>query len=76
MIKSRRVRWAVHVAFIREIEIMYKNFIRKYEEIKLFGRPGHIWEDNINRKQQIVYSKPSFDKFGSIYMFLPVLISC
>ena len=47
MIKSRRLRWAGHVARMEEgrsaFEILTNNNIEK----RPIGRPRHRWEDNI-----------------------------
>jgi hypothetical protein len=45
VVKSRRMRWAGHVAHIwRGI---YRVLMRKPEEKRPLGRPRHRWEDNI-----------------------------
>jgi hypothetical protein len=41
MIKSRRMRWAVYVALMRERRGGYRVLVGKP-----FGRPRHRWEDN------------------------------
>jgi hypothetical protein len=47
MIKSRRMRWAGHVAQIREERGMYRVLVVKPEVKRPLGRPRHRWEDNI-----------------------------
>jgi hypothetical protein len=47
VIKSRRLRWAGHVARIGERRGAYRALVRKHEGRRLLGRPRHIWEDNI-----------------------------
>jgi hypothetical protein len=44
VIKSRRMRWAGHVACMGEIRNAYI-FTGKYEENRLHGRPGCRWQD-------------------------------
>jgi hypothetical protein len=41
VIKSRRMRWAGHIARTREMRNAYKNLVRK------LGRPRRMWEDDI-----------------------------
>jgi hypothetical protein len=47
MIKSRRMRWAGHVARMGENRSAYKILVRKPEGKKPLERPRHMWEDNI-----------------------------
>jgi hypothetical protein len=47
MIKSRRMRWAGHVAHMREMRNAYKMLFVKRDWRKLLGRPGRKWENNI-----------------------------
>jgi hypothetical protein len=46
-IKSRRIRWAGHVARMGEGRNVYKVFIGKPEGKRPLGRPRHRWEDGI-----------------------------
>jgi hypothetical protein len=48
VIKSRRVRWAGHVARIGEGRGVYSILIGGPEGKRPLGRPRHRWEDNIN----------------------------
>jgi hypothetical protein len=48
IIKSRRMRWAVHVARIREKRNAYKLLVRKPEGKRPLGRQRRRWVDNIN----------------------------
>jgi hypothetical protein len=48
MIKSRRMRWAGHVACMGERKHIYKGLVRRSEDKGPLGRPRRIWEDNIN----------------------------
>jgi len=43
--KSRRVRWAGHVARMGEMRVVYRVLVGKREGKRLFGRPRHRWED-------------------------------
>jgi hypothetical protein len=47
MIKSRRMRWARHVAGMGEMRYLYKILIGKPEGRRSFGRSRLRWKDNI-----------------------------
>jgi hypothetical protein len=47
MIKSRRMRWARHVARMGEKRNAYRIFVGKLEGKRELGRPRRRWEDNI-----------------------------
>jgi len=47
VIKSRRMRWAGHVARMGEGRDVYKVLVGKPEGRRPLGRPRHRWEDNI-----------------------------
>jgi hypothetical protein len=47
MIKSRRMRWAGHVACMGEGRGVYRVLIGRPEGKRPLGRPRHSWEDNI-----------------------------
>jgi hypothetical protein len=47
MIKSRRMRWAGHVARMREGRGVYRVLIGRSEGKRPLGRPRRRWEDNI-----------------------------
>jgi len=47
VIKSRRMRWAGHVARMGEGRGVYRVLVRKPEEKRSLGRPRRRWEDNI-----------------------------
>ena len=47
MIKSRRVRWAGHVAKMEEGRSAFKILTVKPTGKRSLGRPMRIWEDNI-----------------------------
>jgi hypothetical protein len=47
MIKSRRMRWAGHVARMGEGRGVYRVLVGRPEGKRPLGRPRHRWEDNI-----------------------------
>jgi hypothetical protein len=47
IIKSRKMRWAGHVARILESKSAYRILVRKPEEMRALRRPRHRWEGNI-----------------------------
>ena len=53
-IKSRRMRWAGHVARMDEEKGVYRVFVRKPEGRRLPGRPRLRWVDNIKMDLQEV----------------------
>jgi hypothetical protein len=46
-VKSRRMRWAGHVARMGEERKLYKVLVGKSEEKRPLGRPRRRWEDGI-----------------------------
>ena len=52
VIKSRRMRWAGHVARMGEERGVYRIFVGKPEGRRLLGRPGRRWVDNIRMDLQ------------------------
>jgi hypothetical protein len=42
MIKSRRMRWAIHVAHMEELRNSYKILVRKPEEKRPLARPRRV----------------------------------
>jgi hypothetical protein len=48
VIKSRRMRWAGHVAGMGEGRGVYRVLVGRPEGKRPLGRPRHRWEDNIN----------------------------
>jgi hypothetical protein len=54
VIKSRRMRWAGHVARIGEGRCLYRVLVRKHEGKRPLGRPRRRWEDNIKMDLQEV----------------------
>jgi len=53
-IKSRRMRWAGHVARMGEKRGVYRVLVRKPEGKGPLGRPSHRWEDDIKMYLQEV----------------------
>jgi hypothetical protein len=47
MTKSRRMRWAGHVAHMGEKRGAYRILVGRPDERRPLGRPRHRWEDNI-----------------------------
>jgi len=47
VIKSRRMRWAGHVARMGKRRGVYRVLVGKPAEKRLLGRPRRRWEDNI-----------------------------
>ena len=54
VIKSRRMRWAGHVARLEEGRGVHKVLVRKPEGKRPLGRPRRRWEDNIKMDLQEV----------------------
>jgi hypothetical protein len=46
-VKSRRMRWAGHVACMREERNVYKVLVGKPEGVRPLGRPRNRWVDGI-----------------------------
>ena len=47
VIKSRRMRWAGHVARMEEGRVVHKVLVWKHEGKRPLGRPRRRWEDSI-----------------------------
>jgi len=54
VIKSRRMRWARHVARMGEKKGMYRVLVGKPEGRRPVGRPRRRWVDNIKMYLQVV----------------------
>ena len=54
VVKSRRMRWAGHVARMGERRVMHRVLVGKPEGKRLLGRPRRRWEDNIKMDLQEV----------------------
>jgi hypothetical protein len=52
-IKSRRMRWAGHVARMGEKRNAYRILLGKPEGRRPLGRPRRRWVDNITRKMDL-----------------------
>ena len=46
-VKSRRMRWAGHVARLGEDRVVHRVLVGKSERKRPLGRPRRRWEDNI-----------------------------
>jgi hypothetical protein len=49
VIKPRRMRWARHVARMREMRNVYNILVGRPEGNRPLRRAGHRWKDNIRR---------------------------
>jgi hypothetical protein len=54
VVKLRRLRWAGHVACMREERGVHRVLVGKPERKRPLGRPTHRWEDNIKTELQEV----------------------
>ena len=54
VIKSRRMRWALHVARMEEGKVVHKVSVGKPEGKRPLGRPRRRWEDNTKMDLQEV----------------------
>jgi hypothetical protein len=54
VIKSRRLRWAGHVACMGEGRGVYRVLVGKFEGERPLGRPRRRWEDNVRMDLQEV----------------------
>jgi len=52
VMKSRKMRWAGHIARMGERRGLYRVLVGKPEGKRPFGRPRHRWEDNIKIDSQ------------------------
>jgi hypothetical protein len=50
VVKSKRMRWAGHVARMGEEKGVHRVFVGKPEGKRLLGRPRCRWEDNMKRR--------------------------
>jgi hypothetical protein len=55
IIKSRRMRWAGHVARMGEGRGVYRVLVGRPEVKRRLGRPRRRWEDNNSFKSPTVY---------------------
>jgi hypothetical protein len=54
VIKSRRMRWAGHIARMGEERVVYRVLVGKPEGKRPLGRPKRRWEGNIKMDLQEV----------------------
>ena len=54
VIKSRRMRWAGHIARMGKSRGVFRVLVGKPEGKRPLGRPSHRWEDNIKMDLQEV----------------------
>jgi hypothetical protein len=54
VIKSRRLRWMLHVAHMGEMRNAYDILVGNLELKRPLGRPRHRWEDNIMYLRAVV----------------------
>jgi hypothetical protein len=54
VIKLIKMRWAGHVAHLRERRGVYRVLVGKPERKRLLGRPKHRWKDKIKMDLQEV----------------------
>jgi hypothetical protein len=54
VVKSRQMRWAGHVARMREDRGVHRVLVGMPEEKRPLGKPRHKWEDNIKMDLQEV----------------------
>jgi hypothetical protein len=54
VVKSKRIKWARHVAHMGERRGVYSVLVRKSAGKRPFGRPRHRWEYNIKMEVQVV----------------------
>jgi hypothetical protein len=48
------MRWAGHIAFMRERRVVYRVLVGKPKGRRSLGKPSHRWEDNIKMDLQEV----------------------
>ena len=66
MIKSRRMRWAGHVARMRKRRGVYRVLVGKSAGKRPLGRPRRRWEDNIKMDlQEVGCGGYGLDRAGS-----------
>jgi hypothetical protein len=65
VVKSRRMRWAAHVARMGEERGVHRVLVGKPEGKRPLGRPRRRWEDNIKMDFQEVGGWRGLDGIGS-----------
>jgi hypothetical protein len=64
MIKTRKLRWTGHVAYMRKRRGAERVVVGKPEGRKLLGRPRHRWEVNIKMDLREVVWRYRLDRSG------------
>jgi hypothetical protein len=64
MTKSRRIRWAGHVARMGPKKNAYRIFVRKPDGKRRLGRPRHRWVDNIKMDLRETTLLPSVSRLS------------
>jgi hypothetical protein len=54
VIKSRRMRWAGHMAYVGEGRGVYRVLVGRPKGKRPLGRPRHRWEDNIKMDLRVI----------------------
>jgi len=66
VIKSRRMRWAGHVARMGEVRGVYRVLVGKPEGRRPLGKPRCRWEDNIKMDlNEVGFGGYGLDRAGS-----------
>jgi hypothetical protein len=68
MIKSRKMRWAGHVARMGETRNAYRILVGKAEGKRPQGKPRHMWMDNIKmdlREDGMVWTGLNWLRIGT-----------
>jgi len=65
VIKSRRMKWAGHVARMGERRSVYSALLGKPEGKRPLGRPRRRWENNIKMDLQEVWTGSNWLRIGT-----------
>ena len=65
VIKSRKMRWAGHVACMGERRDIYRVLVGKPEGTRPLGRPRHRWEDNMKMWDVGIWTGLSWLRIGT-----------
>ena len=69
--KSRRMKWAGHVARVGERSDVYRVLVGKPEGNRPLGRPRHRWEDNNTMKWYVgAWAVSTWPRIGTGYWHL------
>jgi hypothetical protein len=67
VIKERRLRWAGHVACIRDRRVANRVLVGKPEGMRPLGRLRHRWEENIKMDlREVIWEGHGLDRSGSV----------